>query len=120
MSVVTGHAPTELMYFGKVPSRGDFVRSTHHPVFVDQLDRWQSQVMERLATDPRWKLVYDQAPPLSFAIIGSGNRVGLAGHWLPSGDTSGRRFPFVPRPVSTSTTPVTPWWWRPWRWSACG
>ncbi|MFN3914297.1 MAG: type VI secretion system-associated protein TagF [Aquabacterium sp.] len=95
MSVVTGHAPTELMYFGKVPSRGDFVRSSHHPVFVDQLDRWQSQVMERLATDPRWKQVYDQAPPLSFAIIGSGNRVGLAGHWLPSGDTSGRRFPFV-------------------------
>ena len=95
MSVVSGYAPTELMYFGKVPSRGDFVRSAHHPVFVDQLDRWQSQVMERLATDPRWKLVYDQAPPLSFAIIGSGNRVGLAGHWLPSGDTSGRRFPFV-------------------------
>jgi type VI secretion system protein ImpM len=85
----------ELLYFGKVPSRGDFVRSAHHPGFIEQLDRWQSQMMERLAADPRWKLVYDAAPAVQFAILGTGNHVGLAGQWLPSADASGRRFPFV-------------------------
>lgn len=95
MSAIDTRTSCELLYFGKVPSRGDFVRSAHHPVFIEQLDRWQSQMMERLAADPRWKLVYDAAPPVQFAILGTGNHVGLAGQWLPSGDASGRRFPFV-------------------------
>lgn len=95
MNHVAGSLKGELLYFGKVPSRGDFIRSALHPAFVDHLDRWQSQVMERLAADPRWKLVYDEAPAVAFSILGSSNRLGLAGHWLPSSDTSGRRFPFV-------------------------
>lgn len=86
---------SELLYFGKVPSRGDFVRSSQHGPLIDQLDQWQSQTMERLSADPRWKLVYDAAPAVSFAILGTGSRVGLAGHWLSSQDASGRRFPFI-------------------------
>jgi len=95
MSTADTRSSCELLYFGKVPSRGDFVRSPHHPGFIEQLDRWQSQLMERLAADPRWKLVYDAAPPVHFAILGTGSHVGLAGQWLPSMDASGRRFPFV-------------------------
>jgi type VI secretion system protein ImpM len=86
---------TELLYFGKVPSRGDFIRSTALGALIQSLDQWQSQTMDRLATHPRWKLIYDAAPPLQFAVLGTGNRVGLAGHWLPSQDASGRRFPFI-------------------------
>jgi len=86
---------TELLYFGKVPSRGDFVRSAQHPALIQSLDTWQSQAMDRLATDPRWKLIYDAAPAVQFAILGTGNQVGLAGHWLASQDASGRRFPFI-------------------------
>ncbi|MDO9238191.1 MAG: type VI secretion system-associated protein TagF [Aquabacterium sp.] len=88
-------AETEFLYFGKVPSRGDFVRSTRHVSLINSIDTWQSQAMERLSTDPRWKLIYDAAPPVHFAIVGTGNHVGLVGHWLASQDASGRRFPFI-------------------------
>ena len=91
----TPSASHDLVYFGKLPSRGDFVRSAHHSALIEHLDRWQSQTMERLATDPRWKLRYDAAPNVQFAILGTASRVGLAGHWRASQDASGRRFPFV-------------------------
>jgi type VI secretion system protein ImpM len=94
MSVLSS-SPTELLYFGKVPSRGDFVRSAQHASLIDSLDIWQSQTMDRLAIDPRWKLVYDAAPATQFAILGTGSSVGLAGYWLASQDGSGRRFPFI-------------------------
>lgn len=94
MSALTT-TPTELLYFGKVPSRGDFVRSAQHAQLITSLDKWQSQTMERLSPDPRWKLVYDAAPAVQFAILGTGSPVGLAGYWLASQDASGRRFPFV-------------------------
>lgn len=86
---------SELLYFGKVPSRGDFVRSAGQPHLIGSIDKWQSQAMERLAADPRWKLVYDAAPRVQFAIVGTASKVGLAGHWMASQDASGRRFPFV-------------------------
>lgn len=86
---------TDVLYFGKLPSRGDFVRSAHHASVIQSLDQWQAQAMERLSTDPRWKLVYDQSPAVQFAILGLRSRVGLAGHWLASQDASGRRFPFI-------------------------
>lgn len=89
------HASGHLLYFGKVPCRGDFVRSAQHAALVERLDAWQSQTLERLSVDPRWKLLYDAARPLSFAVLGTGSRVGLAGHWMASQDTSGRRFPFL-------------------------
>jgi type VI secretion system protein ImpM len=86
---------TEVLYFGKLPSRGDFVRSAHHASIIQSLDQWQARTMERLSADPRWKLVYDEAPAVQFAILGLHSQVGLAGHWLASQDASGRRFPFI-------------------------
>jgi type VI secretion system protein ImpM len=86
---------TELLYFGKLPSRGDFVRSAGQPVLIGHLDKWQSQAMDRLAVDPRWKLIYDAAPAVQFAIVGTGSKLGLAGYWMASQDASGRRFPFI-------------------------
>jgi type VI secretion system protein ImpM len=85
----------ELLYFGKVPSRGDFVRSAGQPGLIAGLDKWQAQTMDRLAADPRWKLIYDAAPTVQFAILGTGSKMGLAGHWVASQDASGRRFPFI-------------------------
>lgn len=85
----------ELLYFGKLPSRGDFVRSAQHSSLVADLDQWQSRTLERLSADPRWKLVYDAAPELPFAIVSTGSRGALAGHWQASQDSSGRRFPFI-------------------------
>jgi type VI secretion system protein ImpM len=87
--------PVNLVYFGKVPSRGDFIRSANHATLIHTLDQWLSQTVELMATDPRWKLVYDAAPPVQFAFLGSRSTVGLAGHLIPSQDSSGRRFPFL-------------------------
>lgn len=84
-----------LLYFGKLPSRGDFVRSTHGPGLIQTLDRWLSGGVEALAVDPRWKEVYDQVRPMHLAFLGSRNPLGLAGHLMASRDASGRRFPFI-------------------------
>ena len=35
-----------LAYFGKIPSRGDFVRSANQPGLIQMLDRWLSQGIE--------------------------------------------------------------------------
>ena len=94
-AVEPGACVTERLYFGKLPCRGDFLRSDRHRPVLQSLDDWMSQTMERLSPDPRWKRVYDEARPLDFAILSLRGSVGLAGHWLASQDASGRRFPFV-------------------------
>lgn len=89
-------APVSLpLYFGKLPSRGDFVRSSSGSALIRSLDAWMSQTMDLLAQDTRWKLIYDAAAPVHFAVIGPHTRAGLVGHLAVSQDTSGRRFPFV-------------------------
>ena len=87
--------PQPLIYFGKLPSRGDFVRSQHAPVLIQTLDRWLTGGVELLSADPRWKLLYDRATPTHFAFLGSRSPRGMAGHLIASADASGRRFPFI-------------------------
>lgn len=82
-------------YFGKLPSRGDFVRTAEsHPLMI-LLDRWAAQGVELLAQDPDWKQLYDSAAPLHFAFLGSRSKLAIGGHFLPSRDASERRFPFL-------------------------
>lgn len=88
-------SPVTLAYFGKLPARGDFVRSAGQAQLTQTLDRWLTQGMELMAADTRWKLHYDQVPPSHFAFLGTQGRVALAGHLTASTDASGRRFPFV-------------------------
>lgn len=83
------------LYFGKLPSRGDFVRGGPHRALIDTLDRWLTQAMEMLSSDARWKETYDRTQPLNFAFLGPGSRMALAGHLVASADASGRRFPFL-------------------------
>lgn len=92
--------------FGKLPSRGDFVGGEGSHQLMQMLDRWAGQALELMARNPGWRQAYDDARPLHFAFLGSGSRVAVAGHFLPSRDVSGRRFPFllatrleVPRPL---------------------
>ena len=82
-------------YFGKLPSRGDFVRTAEsHPLMI-LLDRWAAQGVELLAQDPDWKQLYDRAAPMHFAFLGSRSKLAIGGHFLPSRDASERRFPFL-------------------------
>lgn len=82
-------------YFGKVPCRGDFIRSAQLPELTHTLDAWLTGAMQQLATDPHWKTVYDQMPNIDFLIAGSNSDHVLPGIMLGAGDASGRRFPFV-------------------------
>ncbi|TFW33379.1 type VI secretion system-associated protein TagF [Massilia horti] len=90
-----GACSNRLGYFGKIPTRSDFVKLTHDVQVMAMLDGWLAQVMSRLPADPRWKLYYDQMPPVSFAFVGHDRRHAVAGHLVASHDQSGRRFPFL-------------------------
>ncbi len=84
-----------LAYFGKLPSRGDFVRSARQPALMQQLDLWLARTMDAMSADVRWKSSFDAATPLHFVFLGPRQRAGLAGYLVPSHDASGRRYPFV-------------------------
>ena len=84
-----------LAYFGKLPSRGDFVRSANQPGLIQTLDRWLSQGIELMSADPRWKEVYDRGPKAHFAFLAVNSPRAIAGHLTASTDAAGRRFPFV-------------------------
>ena len=81
--------------FGKIPSRGDFVKGAGQHQLIATLDRWVSQAMELLSEDSRWKIAYDAAGAFDFAFVGARSRVSVVGHLRPSSDSSGRRFPFI-------------------------
>ncbi|HGL6716250.1 type VI secretion system-associated protein TagF [Burkholderia contaminans] len=92
---MTQTVQAQIAYFGKIPSRGDFVKSAHNPQLLQTLDRWIAQALELLAEDPRWKIVYEDAKPMHFAFIGSRSKLAIAGHMVASHDVSMRRFPFL-------------------------
>ena len=62
--------PTKVGYFGKLPSRGDFVKAADNSALIGLLDDWLAQSMELLSVDPRWKIIYDAVPPLHFVFMG--------------------------------------------------
>lgn len=103
---MSGLQPQQMSYFGKLPSRGDFVKGIYNPQLLQALDHWVSRGMELLAEDPRWKMIYDEAAPMHFACLGSRSRLAIAGHLRPSRDESSRRYPFlvaVPLNVDSAT-----------------
>lgn len=82
-------------YFGKIPSRGDFIKAADHTPLIDILDDWLAQTITLLSADPRWKIYYDEARPLDFAFIGPRKKKAVAGHIIASSDMAQRRFPFL-------------------------
>jgi type VI secretion system protein ImpM len=88
-------AHSRISYFGKIPSRADFVKSTGDPALLGMLDEWLAGAMECVREDARWKLMYDAMQPLRFAFLGTRSGSAIAGHVVPGADASGRRFPFV-------------------------
>lgn len=82
-------------YFGKIPTRGDFVKGSDNPALIKLLDDWLAKAMDLMSADARWKLSYDAVAPLDFAIIGPRRRHAIAGHIVASSDQSQRRFPFL-------------------------
>lgn len=90
-----GMTPASIGYFGKIPSRGDFVKASDNPALLKVLDDWLARAMDLLSTDARWKLTYDALAPVHFAFVGPRRRLAIGGHIVASSDQSSRRFPFL-------------------------
>ncbi|MEQ6341814.1 MAG: type VI secretion system-associated protein TagF [Gammaproteobacteria bacterium] len=93
MKVATTQA--EIGYFGKIPTRGDFIKATDNMPLVTVLDDWLAQAMTLLSADLRWKITYDAVQPMHFAFIGPRRKRAIAGHLIASYDHAHRRFPFL-------------------------
>jgi type VI secretion system protein ImpM len=104
MSRITAQA----LYFGKLPSRGDFVRSTTGSALIPIVDEWLSQTLALWIEDTGWKSLYDAAAPVHFAIVSTQSHGALAGNIATSQDASGRRFPFL---AATSFEVLKPEHW---------
>lgn len=83
------------IFFGKIPSRGDFVKSQSGAKVIALIDNWVAQGMEMLLAEPGWKTYYDGAGAIDFLFLGMQNRFAIWGNMLPSSDASLRRFPFI-------------------------
>lgn len=89
---------TNLLFFGKIPSKGDFVRTSKSGPIIKVFDQWVSGAMEELVNDPRWKMIYDEHGYIDFAFFsshGSQSSHLVAGTLGFSHDSSSRRFPFI-------------------------
>jgi type VI secretion system protein ImpM len=84
-----------ITYFGKIPSRGDFVKSGASLPLLTSLDNWLARAMESMSEDVRWKTIYDEVKPFHFAFLGPRSKMAIAGHFTASSDAAHRRFPFV-------------------------
>lgn len=92
---MSGRGSSTATCFGKIPSRGDFVKGAGQHRLINVLDQWVSLAMEHLSENPRWKIAYDSACAVDFAFVGARSRLSVVGHLRPSNDSSGRRFPFI-------------------------
>lgn len=97
MSGIALGAPT-VGFFGKLPSRGDFVRAGLPRGFVDPWDAWLQAVLpaSRMALGSRWHDAWMVAPVWRFAlapgVCGPDAAVGVL---MPSVDRAGRHFPLT-------------------------
>lgn len=82
-------------YFGKIKSRGDFVKSAGGARVIALIDRWIAQGMEDLISVPHWKTCYDHAESIDFLFMGTKRKHAIHGTMVPGSDASLRRFPFV-------------------------
>lgn len=83
------------IYFGKIVSRGDFVKSASGAHVIALIDKWAAQGMEMLLANAAWKTYYDNAGAIDFLFIALRRKHAICGCLIPSGDASSRRFPFI-------------------------
>jgi len=83
------------LYFGKIPSRGDFVKSASGTHVIALIDNWVAKGMEMLSATPGWKNGYDDTTPLDFLFLAPRKKHVICGTLIASADASNRRFPFI-------------------------
>ncbi len=85
-------------FYGKIPARGDFVRSGLPRGFIDGWDGWLQQVMceSRVFLADAWLSAWMVAPVWRFYLSGGHCGPGAAcGVFMPSVDRAGRHFPLT-------------------------
>lgn len=90
--------PTATGFFGKLPTKGDFVRANLPEDFIAPLDAWCRECLaaSRLALGEGWEGAWMTAPIWRFFLPpGACGPQAALGVWLPSMDKVGRHFPFV-------------------------
>jgi type VI secretion system protein ImpM len=90
--------PAEVGLFGKLPSRGDFVRRRTSDAFVDAWDAWLRECLasSREALGERWLDLYLTSPAWRFALsAGACGPAPVIGVMVPSVDRVGRYFPLA-------------------------
>lgn len=83
------------LYFGKISSRGDFVKSTGNTNVIELIDQWVAKGMEILIANSQWKTSYDSTGPIDFLFLGTKRKHAICGSIIPSADASSRRFPLI-------------------------
>jgi type VI secretion system protein ImpM len=85
-------------FFGKLPSRGDFVRFGLSQSVTVAWDEWLQAVLPKAEVQfgDRWDKIWHSVRPWRFA-FGPGvcGPISLSGLWLPSIDKVGRTFPLL-------------------------
>ncbi|MFA5983586.1 MAG: type VI secretion system-associated protein TagF [Methylococcaceae bacterium] len=99
-------AQAHIGYFGKIPSRGDFIKAAENTALMALLDQWLTQAMGLLAENPRWKFLYDDSKAINFAFVGPRKSHAVIGHIIASSDLAGRRFPFLTASSMAVAEPV--------------
>lgn len=87
-----------LGFYGKIPARGDFVRSGLSHAFIDPWDRWLQQGIAASQEElgEAWIAAWLEAPIWSFALAqGVCGPDAVLGLWMPSVDRVGRHFPLT-------------------------
>lgn len=78
-----------LIYFGKLPSRGDFVRARYNALEIDAIDDWISGALERSEkASPALPLIF-------FSHVNTLDKEVITGVILPSNDNNDRIYPII-------------------------
>jgi len=88
-------ASLPLVYFGKLPSRGDFVRSKSHLNETKAIDDWVSQAVANASGWLEDRYWLHDSPVISFSHINTATKRIITGVLIPSHDSSQRHYPLI-------------------------
>ncbi len=85
------------LYFGKLPSHGDFIRFNASGEDMRALDSWLQEGLYQAAKhhNQNWDSVYKKSPAYHFVFNPEDSEFALIGLYKPSYDKSQRKFPFI-------------------------
>lgn len=78
-----------LTYFGKIPSRGDFIRARTHAYEIDAIDLWISEALGQS------EQLFNQTKAIYFSRVNTLEQQAITGVLIPSHDSTQRQYPLI-------------------------